>query len=68
MKTHALILASVVALLMAMSAHAEPATKKLCIGEWTDMRKVGLSIGECDLNRISDKELKWIKRSACGEP
>jgi hypothetical protein len=38
-----------------------------CTGEFTDMRVIGLTLGDCDLNSISDKEVSYIK-SVCGEP
>ena len=41
--------------------------RRVCSGEWTDMRRIGLSIGDCDLNDISDADLDYVHRR-CGEP
>ena len=39
--------------------------RRVCSGEWTDMRRIGLSIGDCDLNDISDADLDYVHRR-CG--
>jgi hypothetical protein len=31
------------------------------------MRVIGLTLGDCDLNNISDNELSYVKR-ICGDP
>jgi hypothetical protein len=36
--------------------------ERICRGEFTDMRVIGLTLGDCDLNSISDSEV------SCGEP
>jgi hypothetical protein len=41
--------------------------ERICSGQFTDMRVIGLTLGDCDLNSISDKEINFIKRM-CGEP
>jgi hypothetical protein len=46
------------------SAHAGDLA---CQGEWTDMRRIGLTIGDCDLNYISDKDRTKIEQ-VCGKP
>ena len=43
------------------------ASEMTCAGTLTDMRTVGIQIGNCDLNSISDKELKRVTR-ICGLP
>ena len=40
--------------------------RRVCSGEWTDMRRIGLSIGDCDLNDISDADLDYVHRR-CGD-
>jgi hypothetical protein len=61
------LLTGVAALFLATgTAHAGPRVI-YCSGEWTDMRAIGLTIGACDINSISDKKFKLI-RSLCGEP
>jgi hypothetical protein len=59
----ALLLAATALLALSTAAHAE----KVCEGQFTDLRKIGVSIGECDLNKISEQDFKRIK-SVCGEP
>jgi hypothetical protein len=41
--------------------------ERICRGEFTDMRVIGLTLGDCDLNSISDSEVSYVKR-VCGEP
>jgi hypothetical protein len=41
--------------------------ERTCRGEFTDMRVIGLTLGDCDLNSISKDELKYVER-ICGEP
>ena len=53
-------------LVMAAPAHAQTA-QRTCSGEFTDMRVIGLTLGDCDLNHISDTELSYVK-GVCGEP
>jgi hypothetical protein len=63
----AAIIAGCAALFLAtVTAHAASRTM-ICSGEWVDMRGSGLSIGECDINYISPKELRRIE-NICGEP
>jgi hypothetical protein len=39
----------------------------VCTGAFTDMRVIGVTIGDCDLNSISDNEFKLIT-DICGTP
>jgi hypothetical protein len=55
-----------VAVTASSSARAQ-GIERTCMGEFTDMRVIGLTLGDCDLNSISDKEVSYIKR-ICGEP
>jgi hypothetical protein len=57
-----LLVVTVAVVLMTATAHA-----RTCTGELTDMRVIGLTLGDCDLNRISANELTYLK-SVCGEP
>ena len=41
--------------------------ERTCAGEFTDMRVIGITIGNCDLNSISEKDLKGIT-DICGQP
>jgi hypothetical protein len=41
--------------------------ERTCAGEFTDMRVIGLTLGDCDLSYISDKDLNKVK-DVCGEP
>src|SRR6516162_7609948 len=41
--------------------------ERTCSGEFTDMRVIGLTLGDCDLNNISDSDVCYVKR-VCGEP
>jgi hypothetical protein len=41
--------------------------ERTCTGEFTDMRVIGVTLGDCDLNNISDNELGYVKH-ICGEP
>lgn len=60
------IIAAAVLLLSIGTAHAGE-RQAMCSGEFTDMRVIGLTLGDCDLNAISEKELSYVK-SVCGEP
>lgn len=53
--------------LASSSAYAQGGVERVCSGELTDMRVVGLTLGDCDLNSITDRELSYIKH-VCGEP
>jgi len=46
-------------------AHAE--SKRVCSGELSDMRAIGVTLGDCDLNNISDADYDLI-RDRCGAP
>ena len=46
---------------------AAEAAMHLCKGVLMDQRVVGVSLGDCDLNELSDQEFKRVT-SACGEP
>jgi len=35
--------------------------ERTCRGEFTDMRVIGLTLGDCDLNSISESELKYVE-------
>jgi hypothetical protein len=39
--------------------------ERTCKGEFTDMRVIGLTLGDCDLNLLSENELKYVER-VCG--
>ena len=32
-----------------------------CSGEFTDMRAIGLTLGDCDLNSVLEDELKYVE-------
>jgi hypothetical protein len=57
---------TVVMLIATSAAHAQDA-ERTCTGEFTDMRVIGITLGDCDLNNVSDRELEYVK-SLCGEP
>jgi hypothetical protein len=48
------------------SGYAE-GSEKVCAGTLTDMRVIGVTLGDCDLNSISENQLKQIM-DICGEP
>jgi hypothetical protein len=50
--------------LITTTAHA---AEKVCAGVLTDMRTIGVQLGDCDLNSISANDFKHVK-DACGEP
>lgn len=57
-----------IVLAVALIGHASAADKrKTCSGEWTDMRVIGLTLGNCDLNDVSQSDRQYI-RHRCGEP
>jgi hypothetical protein len=56
----------VVMLIVTSAAQAQDA-ERTCTGQFTDMRVIGLTLGDCDLNNVSDRELEYVK-SLCGEP
>ena len=56
----------VIALVFASLAHAQ-GVERICSGDFTDMRVIGVTIGDCDLNSIPDKEFKSIT-DICGKP
>ena len=63
-----LLLATVAIGLTVVAAQAESRDiERTCKGEFTDMRRIGLTLGDCDLNSISPKELEYIER-VCGAP
>jgi hypothetical protein len=41
--------------------------KSVCAGVLTDMRVIGITLGDCDLNSMTANDLKRIT-DACGEP
>jgi len=41
--------------------------EKVCSGLLTDMRTIGVQLGNCDLNSISEKEFKRVT-DVCGSP
>jgi hypothetical protein len=43
------------------------AAERVCSGPLTDMRVIGITIGDCDLNSISEEELKRVT-NVCGAP
>ena len=50
------ILAVSAAFSTALIGYASAADKRrVCSGEWTDMRRIGLSIGDCDLLAPAEK-------------
>jgi hypothetical protein len=55
--------------LVALSANtlaSAQGIERTCRGEFTDMRVIGLTLGDCDLNSISESELKYVEL-ICGE-
>lgn len=60
-----LLIAGVIALIQLTAAQADDI--HACHGILTDQRTVGLSLGDCDLNSLSDQDLKVID-DACGQP
>jgi len=68
-----LLLTTVALLAISAPAHALSPSEigkrqvQVCSGDLWDMRRIGLQIGGCDLNSISNKELKWITQ-VCGQP
>lgn len=41
--------------------------EKICAGLFTDMRHIGVLLGDCDLNSVSEVDFKRITDD-CGEP
>ena len=66
MRTKLLLTGIAVLFLATGTAHARP-REMICSGDWVDMRAIGLNIGKCDVNSVSDDDLKIIK-NACAEP
>jgi len=63
-----LLLAGVAVLSLLNAAGAQEHQRvKYCHGEWTEMRVIGYSVGDCDINSIPEKKLQKIKE-LCGEP
>jgi hypothetical protein len=60
------LLTTIATLMIATPAIAGGA-EKVCTGILTDMRVIGVQLGDCDLNSISEKEFKRIT-DICGEP
>lgn len=58
-------LAIVVLVLLTGAASAD--IRRVCSGEFTDMRAIGLTLSDCDLNFISDPDADYV-RQRCGEP
>jgi hypothetical protein len=56
-----------VSILMPMTVSAGGSVEKVCAGILTDMRVIGVQIGDCDLNSISPNDFKRIT-DICGEP
>jgi hypothetical protein len=55
------------ALLSLLGPKPTQASETTCSGILTDQRAVGLSLGECDLNSVSDEEFRKIT-NVCGQP
>jgi len=62
MKPKLIIIALTLA--FALQAHA---ADYICNGILTDQRSVGVSLGSCDLNSLSDADFKRVT-AACGQP
>jgi hypothetical protein len=52
--------------LMSITATAA-GIEKVCTGLLTDMRTIGVQLGNCDLNSISENEFKRVT-DVCGSP
>jgi len=52
---------------LAGSSIALASAERTCSGEFTDMRVIGLTLGDCDLNNLSANDLTYVKR-ICGQP
>ena len=52
MKTRILLAAAALAASM-LPAHAESSVTRTCTGVLIDMRAIGVTLGDCDLNNIS---------------
>ncbi len=57
---------SLFSILIPMTVSAQ-GTEKVCTGMLTDMRVIGVQLGDCDLNLISHNDFKRIT-DICGEP
>jgi hypothetical protein len=56
----------IIGLALAFTRQAS-AADYVCNGILTDQRSVGISLGNCDLNSLSDADLKRVT-AACGQP
>jgi hypothetical protein len=65
LKTLAMLLTIVALVGYAQPVHA--ASTAFCDGTLTDQRTVGISLGNCDLNSLSDADYGKITR-ICGQP
>src|SRR5262249_16143581 len=57
----------IAALLLCAATGAHAQTPRTCSGEFTDMRVIGITLGDCDLTWLSDADLDQVKKT-CGEP
>jgi len=55
------------ALLMTSGAATAKGKEKVCSGLLTDMRTIGVQLGDCDLNSLSSDDFKRVT-DVCGEP
>ena len=55
------------ALILALVAARAAEQVHVCRGVLTDQRSVGVSLGDCDINSLSDADFKRVTK-ACGEP
>jgi hypothetical protein len=43
------------------------AAERVCSGALTDMRAIGITLGDCDLNSVSEEDFKRVT-NVCGVP
>jgi hypothetical protein len=60
------IAVALVSIFITMTASAKE-LEKVCAGNLTDMRVIGVQLGNCDLNSLSDDDFKRVT-DVCGEP
>src|SRR6202030_4281215 len=65
MRSTVVVLVGMLALSTANTSAGVQGVERTCKGEFTDMRVIGLTLGDCDLNLLSQNELKYVKR-VCG--
>lgn len=61
------IVASIVLVVALIGCASAANIRKTCSGQWTDMRVIGLTLGDCDLNDVSSADRQYV-RHRCGEP